>query len=576
MRCGVALLFSMVATFSSVAQNSTIDSLKVLLTHPSEDTAATVEILFDLAEAFHQYSVDSTALYIDKAIDFSKRSNYSPGLQKGLNAQGIVASGLGDKHRAIALYQEALSLAYQLSDSNAIEKELINIGLVYQEMSKYPEAINYIKKSIHICKLLNKEDIDLNYTYLSRTYQDLGDYVSAYEQLQLALAHNEASKRSNMDVFKEIGKLFIEIGELEKAHLHFTKALHEEIKTNDKSGMLKSFKYLGLLNQMNDEYEVAKDYFRKSLVVAEERQALSEMGEVLINMGDLALQTNNLDSAAYFFNEGISLHQQTLNEKGKIDGYIGLANVEIKKGDFEDAINRASLARNMALQINTKKQLVKSSLALSEANEGLGRFKEALLFFKSKECYQDSLIKVKEIASLDARFQIEKVQMRNAYLEEKNKFSKVNLVATCVALIFFVLMTFILYRLYRNKLKFASSLESLNRIISRKKKQIELHSQELKAANEHIREINLSLEEKVKQRTERIKFHHRKLKELAFSNSHKLRAPVARIMGILAAKEILHLHPERANEFDYDQLIKESAEELDKIIHRMNKLIEST
>jgi signal transduction histidine kinase len=83
---------------------------------------------------------------------------------------------------------------------------------------------------------------------------------------------------------------------------------------------------------------------------------------------------------------------------------------------------------------------------------------------------------------------------------------------------------------------------------------------ELQEKNGIIEKLNLDLEAKVEKRTKRLREQNQKLSEFAFVNSHVLRAPVSRILGLVnlllrselpqADKEIVSHLGESTNELD--------------------------
>jgi signal transduction histidine kinase len=95
----------------------------------------------------------------------------------------------------------------------------------------------------------------------------------------------------------------------------------------------------------------------------------------------------------------------------------------------------------------------------------------------------------------------------------------------------------------------------------RKKEQALRHAREAQLEQANIR-LNHSLEQ--------LEEAHQKITQYAFSNSHHLRAPLAKVMGI--ANLLQHSTPEEAR--DLLSLLNMSAQDLDKVIREMNVLLE--
>ncbi|MBI1768356.1 MAG: hypothetical protein HYR67_08275 [Bacteroidetes bacterium] len=96
-------------------------------------------------------------------------------------------------------------------------------------------------------------------------------------------------------------------------------------------------------------------------------------------------------------------------------------------------------------------------------------------------------------------------------------------------------------------------------------------NEELKASNDGIKELNESLEQMVKERTDKINDQLSQLTKYAHMNSHELRAPLARMLGLL-------LLIKREDNVDQKKellsMLYDSSTELDHVIKEMNRLLE--
>lgn len=114
---------------------------------------------------------------------------------------------------------------------------------------------------------------------------------------------------------------------------------------------------------------------------------------------------------------------------------------------------------------------------------------------------------------------------------------------------------------------------TINKELDEKNKEIHCQNEELHQQQETINKINLSLEEKVKERTLDLQYKSKQIQEFTFLNAHKLRGPLARAKGLtyLLINE---------STLDQEQLlwvksIEYSLEELDNVIYIMNKTLDS-
>jgi signal transduction histidine kinase len=101
--------------------------------------------------------------------------------------------------------------------------------------------------------------------------------------------------------------------------------------------------------------------------------------------------------------------------------------------------------------------------------------------------------------------------------------------------------------------------------------ELKAQTEELRASNEKIEAINANLEDVVNERTTTIKNQNLRLRDYAYFNAHKVRGPLARIMGLISIVEYEFPHEGFG---PYVGMLKASSNELDKAIREINIVLE--
>ena len=114
-------------------------------------------------------------------------------------------------------------------------------------------------------------------------------------------------------------------------------------------------------------------------------------------------------------------------------------------------------------------------------------------------------------------------------------------------------------------------LEASHREIQEKKDEILTQNEELRAHQEQITHINGQLEQLVHDRTLELERQNHQLAEYAFVNSHLLRAPLARIQGLVYLLE--RTGQVTAEDLVYAHL-KDAVDEFNQIVAKINALVE--
>lgn len=147
---------------------------------------------------------------------------------------------------------------------------------------------------------------------------------------------------------------------------------------------------------------------------------------------------------------------------------------------------------------------------------------------------------------------------------------------------FELIATALVSSLYLVQFEIRKSLEHTNKNLEEivTKRTIELTSanselqtlnEELIASNEEVKSLNENLERLIKERTEKINNQLNQLTKYAHMNSHEVRAPLARILGLLA---LIKKEEDTQQLTDLLEKIHISSEELDEVVKNMNRLLE--
>ena len=109
------------------------------------------------------------------------------------------------------------------------------------------------------------------------------------------------------------------------------------------------------------------------------------------------------------------------------------------------------------------------------------------------------------------------------------------------------------------------------REIQMQNEEIQTQNEEISAQSEEILRINENLEEMVQERTRELERKNKALEEYAFINAHKLRSPVATILGLINLFSKIKLSDEG---LEINKRLQQTADELDTVVSSITKAIE--
>jgi HAMP domain-containing protein len=107
-------------------------------------------------------------------------------------------------------------------------------------------------------------------------------------------------------------------------------------------------------------------------------------------------------------------------------------------------------------------------------------------------------------------------------------------------------------------------------IVEQQKEEITAQAENLLHLNEEITAINNNLEQLVRERTDKLAEQNKLLAEYAFTNAHKLRGPLTRILGLI---NVIHIASTTEEKLFCLNLLDEAGKQLDDVVHNIQKLI---
>jgi len=246
-------------------------------------------------------------------------------------------------------------------------------------------------------------------------------------------------------------------------------------------------------------HQNATRYYDDSIEILRAEQDTVNLATALLNAGDEYFNYGSLDSALLYFRESETLCRQANFELGVAYnlGNIGLvyaeqgrdelaeknirqavqyleslqdyypisvyllymADIYLRRGNTNKAINYVQNSLDMAMQYGLKEQVSEANQKLSEIYEQIGDWQQALDHYKQFILYRDSvqnLEAVQQMADLRIDFEVSEKQTRIDLLEKEAEIQRLRQsrqqkfnYAAGIALLFFLLLGFGLYRRYR-------------------------------------------------------------------------------------------------------------------------------
>ena len=208
--------------------------------------------------------------YILKALPYLGKSPYLKGDFYG--ALGLVYTRLNQMDLAESFSDSSIYYSVLTQDSTLMNTAYMNKAELYNKTSKYNSAIEYALKALPLVpstNLLRKYGI---YKWLGKNYANISDYTKSisYSNKALSIAENNNYKRSQAEIYEQLGNIYLAKKNYQEAKDYYVKSLHffEEKKPGFQlldiySHLIYSNIQLGNISEAQPLVNKAKSVFKK-------------------------------------------------------------------------------------------------------------------------------------------------------------------------------------------------------------------------------------------------------------------------------------------------------------------------
>lgn len=428
--------------------------------------------------------------------------------------------------------------------------------------------------------------------YLSYLQMDKGNYGEALDLLLTLKKETDlkGNPRETWGLYNNIGHIYLSIGFYEEAIPIFRKnsvfadkvGFHKEklLSIMNEAECLLGAKHLEealhllkkaerIIENISEPHQISS-YYNSLANAYAENQYYEKSLEVIEKMSSLQI------------NIPLSQQNQQMIQKAKVllhlkdtlaaHRVILVVEENIQKLD-ENSFNNALVLEVSKILMFTYKHQSDYQKAFKYAQIYQTRYAKRYNEQSSKEIY-------KKETKARLKSQEEKAALRESLFKKEASLNERNILVLGLIIIFLIstliLVGFILFQ----KTRYNKDLSKVNRLIKQNNDELEAQNEEitqqayhLEYANQEIQRINENLEQIVEVRTNEIVQKNEMLKEYAFINAHKLRAPVARLLGLCNLFPLYESEEEKQNILT---LLQQETQDLDKLIKAIDDAISSS
>lgn len=559
-----------------------------------------VNLLNSIAERFVYVNTDSTIYYASQALQLAQKSGFEKGEGQSyqLITQGNIYSGNYNDAERNSLKARQIFEKLNLHDEKA--EVLVKIATVEMYRAEYESAETNLNRALKVFErnqnVLGQAKVK---NALGNIAQKRGNYPLASEYLHEALTQYQKAgdEGGAADALNNLGIVFEIQEEFDHALENYFGAYKVYKQLGDKVGEAIGLHNAGIILKKTGHLDSALHNFRHAKIIDAKIGATDGVSYDEKEMGETFILLGRLDSAQYYLSHSLLLAKELQDPVVIVPAIIGLGNIAQKRGNFYLAEKHLMKAYDMAEEFDLKNEQKDAAQLIYEVNKDLKRYENALHFYEISHSIKDSLFNMqnaKRLARAQVKFEYEKERSKLDYLNEIESAERdktlseallIRNTSISIGVIIAIIALFIFIN-YRHKKKDNSKLLALNKKIEKQKNELHFQAKELYELNKSLSELNQNLEIKVTARTKAVESKNielainnkhleaknTKLANYAFYNAHKLRAPVASVLGLVD----LFMNPS-VGETEKEEIIvkiRKSANSLNNVIGEIQKILD--
>ena len=306
---------------------------------------------------------------------------------------GLVYESLGQYPQAIEAHTQAFEIFQALSNRNGEASALSNLGLVYDSLGQYPQAIEAHTQAFEIFQALGNRLGEANTVMnLGLVYGSLGQYPQARDNYTQALAifqdignrHYEAAALSNL------GNVYDSLGQYPQAKDNYTQALAVFQDTGDRNGEANAVMNLGNVYSSLGQYPQAIEAHSQALTIFQEIGDRKGEAAAVGNLGNVYRSLGQYPQAIEAISQALAILQDIGALGSEPSAVMNLGLVYDSLGQYPQAIEAHSQALTIFQEIGDRDGEAKALNNLGEAYKNQQQWPDAEQFLRdSIAVYED-------------------------------------------------------------------------------------------------------------------------------------------------------------------------------------------
>lgn len=294
---------------------------------------------------------------------------------------------------AMDLIIQAHDLLEKANDSLLSAEMYYLKGKIHDKLGDYASSISEFKESAHIYQQLEDHNgYAKAMNYLGVTYDQLGDYDEALRHYLISLnVLDESNPQGLIYINNNIALIYMANQSYDKARAHLMEAVHIAKESDLNHELTYPYHNIGDLHSSLQEYDSALSYYKKSYVIDTAQHDKVGIGINLKSMAEVYKKQQQLEEARSHLVDALSYLEEGDDKYNLSAVYSSLGEIYMLQKQFDKAIKYARKGLTLASELSAKAEIQHAAGVLSETYKASGDFEQALLYTDIFHQYKDSI-----------------------------------------------------------------------------------------------------------------------------------------------------------------------------------------
>src|SRR5687767_4934636 len=297
-----------------------------------------------------------TLEYWEESLKMFEEMQDDIGVANLLNNIAAVYVSEGDDTKGLEYALRSLKLSEKAGDKLRILSALNTVGTIYfnrKDTSDKAKALNYLISALPLCEAIgNTEALGIISENIGEIYLEMGQLEKAQTYFEKSIQALGDAANSSVP-YNGIGKIYIKKGDFRQALNYHNKALSIGEKAKSPRHIQGTLRDIANLYVQQKDYGTALDYYNRARVIAEELKAIHDLKDIYSGMTTSYQNTNDFKNA-FEYQEKLGFIKDSIYNTER-DKKLGSLQFEFDLQKKENEINLLTKDKDLQI-VQTKRQ----------------------------------------------------------------------------------------------------------------------------------------------------------------------------------------------------------------------------